>query len=216
LAQPVRSWPSPGGVRRTATRIDWPILLGRIEPLAPKLGTLMLQLPPRAGAPQLPRLARFLGALPRGYRYAVELRHEDFYRGGPEEDAAMDLLRAHAVDLVMMDTRALHTSKSLAFADVRARKPNFPVVVRATAAAPIVRFVPQESLAASRPFLDLWPPALARWIGEGKRPFFFMHSPDDTLAPENAYAFHALLRAIVDVGDLPAWPGAPRQLGLFP
>ncbi len=38
-------------------------------------------------------------------------------------------------------------------------------------------------------------------------------SPDDTFAPENA--FHAMLRAHADVGELPPWPGAPRQLTLL-
>jgi hypothetical protein len=42
-----------------------------------------------------------------------------------------------------------------------------------------------------------------------------MHAPDDTFAPENAYTFHAMLRAHLDVGDLPAWPGGPRQLSLL-
>ena len=43
-----------------------------------------------------------------------------------------------------------------------------------------------------------------------------MHAPDDTEAPANAYAFHALLQARdPSVGTLPAWPSAPTQLGLF-
>ena len=40
-------------------------------------------------------------------------------------------------------------------------------------------------------------------------------APDDTFAPENAYAFHAMVRRHRDVGDLPAWPGGPRQLSLL-
>jgi uncharacterized protein YecE (DUF72 family) len=65
------------------------------------------------------------------------------------------------------------------------------------------------------PGRELRHPRLATWIHAGKQPYFFMHSPDDTDAPANAYAFHAMLRARADVGDLPAWPGTPRQLGLF-
>jgi hypothetical protein len=42
-----------------------------------------------------------------------------------------------------------------------------------------------------------------------------MHAPDDTFAPENAYAFHAMVRARIDAGDLPPRPGAPRQQSLF-
>jgi uncharacterized protein YecE (DUF72 family) len=56
---------------------------------------------------------------------------------------------------------------------------------------------------------------VAQWIAEGKRPYFFMHAPDDTFAPDNAYAFHAMLRRHRDVGELPAWPGGPRQLSLL-
>ncbi|HWU87083.1 MAG TPA: DUF72 domain-containing protein [Kofleriaceae bacterium] len=189
--------------------------LDRISPLGERLGTLFLQLPPRFGAGQLALLRDFLATLPAGFRYAVELRDAAFFQAGPEEDEAMELLRARGVDLVLMDTRGIHTSKSLTFADVRARKPNLPVVMRATAAQPLVRFVPHETFDESRPFAEPWSRQIAAWIAEGKRPYFFMHAPDDTFAPENAYAFHAMLRAHADVGELPPWPGAPRQLGLF-
>jgi uncharacterized protein YecE (DUF72 family) len=187
----------------------------RIGPLGGKLGTLMLQLPPRFGPGELPRLAALLDALPRELHYAVELRHELFFAGGPEEDDAVALLRERAVDLVMMDARGLHSGHSLAQADVRARKPNLPVVMRATASRPIVRCVPHEVFEQGRHFVEPWAPQLARWIADGKTPYFFMHAPDDTFAPENAYAFHAMLRALADVGDLPAWPGSPRQLDMF-
>src|SRR5687768_7666922 len=50
--------------------------LDRIAPLAGKLGTLMLQLPPRFGPGQLPQLAAFVDVLPREHAYAVELRHD--------------------------------------------------------------------------------------------------------------------------------------------
>lgn len=189
--------------------------LDRVAPLGDKLGTLFLQLPPRFGPAQLPRLRAFLAALPAGFHYAVELRDEAFFRAGPEEDEAVALLRERGVDLVVMDTRGVHAGKSLALADVRARKPNLPVVMRATASRPLVRFVPHETFDENRPLLEPWCRRLAGWIGDGKRPYFFMHAPDDTYAPENAYAFHAMLRAHADVGDLPPWPGAPRQLDLL-
>jgi uncharacterized protein YecE (DUF72 family) len=87
--------------------------------------------------------------------------------------------------------------------------------MRATAARPIVRCVPHESFEQGRHFVEPWAPQLARWIADGKTPYFFMHAPDDTFAPENAYAFHAMLRAHAEVGDLPPWPGAPKQLDMF-
>ena len=188
----------------------------RIEPLAPKLGTLMLQLPPRFTDRELPRLAAFLSALPAAFHYAVELRNEVFFvENSVAQTAVLDLLRARGVDLVIMDTRGIHASLSLEHADVRARKPAFPVVPRATGGHPIIRHVPHELLAHSLPFLAEWPARFAQWIAEGKQPYFFMHSPDDVDAPANAYTFHAMLREHTDVGELPRWPSEPRQLGLF-
>ncbi|HET7500841.1 MAG TPA: DUF72 domain-containing protein [Kofleriaceae bacterium] len=189
--------------------------LDRVLPLGDKLGTLFLQLPPRFDGTMLPRLRSFLGRLPRDLDYAVELRHEVFFQAGREEAELMALLRERGVDLVTMDARGLHAGKSLALAEVRARKPSLPVLVRATGDRPIVRCVPHEDFAAARPFVEPWAAQIARWIGEGKRPYFFMHAPDDTFAPENAYAFHAMVRQHVDVGELPAWPGGTRQLSLL-
>ena len=195
--------------------------LERVAPLGDKLGTLFLQLPPQFDGTRLSRLDSFLASLPAGGRYAVEFRHEAFFRAGPEaSDApemsdAIALLRARGVDLVVMDTRGLHAGKSFALAEVRARKPRMPVIMRATAAQPLVRCVPHESFDATRPFVEPWAAQIARWIAEGKRPYFFMHAPDDTFAPENAYAFHAMVRRHRDVGELPPWPGGPRQLSLL-
>ncbi len=189
--------------------------LERVTPLGAKLGTLMLQLPPRFDAAQLPRLRGFLDGLPRGLCYAVELRHEEFFRAGPAAADALALLRERGVDLVTLDTRGVHSGHSLALAEVRARKPKLPVFPRTTASRPVVRCVPHEQFEASRALIAPWAHQLARWIRDGKRPYFFMHAPDDTAAPENAYAFHAMLRAELDVGDLPAWPGGPRQLSLL-
>jgi uncharacterized protein YecE (DUF72 family) len=181
--------------------------LDRIFPLGDKLGVLMLQLPPRFGPDQLPRLRAFLDALPAGFHYAVELRHEALLGND-----AFAVLAERGVDLVMMDARGLHAGNTL---DVQQRKPNLRVVIHATAARPIVRCVPHEVFDAGKHFVAPWAPQLAAWIAEDKQPYFFMHAPDDTFAPENAYAFHAMLRAHADVGELPPWPGTPRQLGLF-
>jgi uncharacterized protein YecE (DUF72 family) len=185
--------------------------LARIAPLGETIGTLFLQLPPRFGIAQLPHLAELLAVLPREHHYGVEVRDEALYAS----DELIALLAERGVDLVNMDSRGIHASKSLQFAEVRGRKPAMPVVPRATASHPMVRFVPHEVFDESREHAEPWSRQLAAWITAGKQPYFFMHAPDDTHAPENAYVFHAMLRAHLDVGDLPPWPGAPRQLGLF-
>jgi len=186
--------------------------LERVAPLGDKLGTLFLQLPPRFDGSLVARLASFLASLPRGHHYAVELRHEAFFTDTPAQRDVLALLADRAVDLVTMDARGLHSGNTL---EVRQRKPNLPVLVRATATRPLIRCVPHEVFDESRHLVAPWARQVADWIGEGKRPYFFMHAPDDTYAPENAYAFHAMVRAHRDVGELPPWPGAPRQLSLL-
>src|SRR5215510_12336751 len=101
------------GAAEVATFLD------RIAPLGDKLGTLFLQLPPRFDGTQLPRLRAFLAALPGGFDYAVELRHEAFFREGRDQTEMLDLLRDRRIDLVTMDTRGIHSGHSLALAEVR-------------------------------------------------------------------------------------------------
>lgn len=185
----------------------------RLEPLGEKLGTLVVQLPPRFGPKQLERLGSFLRVLPSGFRYAVELRHDAFFAGGDEERAASDLLGELGVDMVIMDARGLHASDAPALAEVRSRKPNLPIVMRATGPQPIVRFVPHEDFEAGLRFLTPWLDQMAKWIGQKRQPYFFMHAPDDTFAPENAYRFHRLLAERVEVGELPKT--SEDQLDLF-
>jgi uncharacterized protein YecE (DUF72 family) len=189
--------------------------LGRIAPLGSTLGTLVVQLPARFDGSHVSRLAAFLDELPREHRYAVELRHLAFFEATAAARAAVTVLRERNVDLVLLDTRGVHASKTLMMADVRARKPVLPVIVRTTGVQPIVRCVPHDVFDEGRHFVESWVPELVRWIAAGVRPYFFMHAPDEPQAPSNAYAFHEMLRRHVDVGELPPWPGGPRQLALL-
>jgi uncharacterized protein YecE (DUF72 family) len=192
---------------------DVQVFLDRIAPLGDKLGTIFLQLAPNFSPAFISRLLTFLDALPAGYRYAVELRHEEFFR--TEHHDVLDQLRGRGIDLVTMDARGLHRGHSLTIADVRARKPKLPVFVRTTGRRPLVRCVPHETFEECLDVVEPWASQIARWIGEGLEPYFFMHAPDDTFAAENAYAFHALVRKHREVGELPAWPGGERQLSLL-
>jgi uncharacterized protein YecE (DUF72 family) len=180
--------------------------LARIAPLEHKLGTLFLQLPP--GFTHTDRLAALLDRLPRAFHVAVEPRVADITMF----DATC---AARGVDVVILDTRGIHSSLSLEHAETRARKPNLPVVPRATADRPFVRCVPHETFAESRALAEAWADQVAAWMRAGKTPYFFMHAPDDTYAPENAYDFHVMVRARIEAGELPHRPGAPRQQSLF-
>src|SRR5262249_15451143 len=53
--------------------------LHAIDPLGPRVHALWLQLPGSFTPAGLPSLAAFLGQVPRTYRYAVEVRHREFF-----------------------------------------------------------------------------------------------------------------------------------------
>ena len=57
---------------------------------------------------------RWRSAVPAGFDYAVELRHETFFRDGRDRTEALALLTERGVDLVMMDARGLHAGHALA------------------------------------------------------------------------------------------------------
>lgn len=55
-----------------------PIFFGRIAAMKPKLGPLLIQLPPNFKA-DLERMGAFCDRLPPDYRYALELRHDSWW-----------------------------------------------------------------------------------------------------------------------------------------
>src|SRR5215467_1094897 len=67
--------------------------LAAIEPLGTRAHTLWIQLPPSFSPGDVGALASFLRLLPRGYRYAVEVRHRAFFL---DPHAAEQLERALA------------------------------------------------------------------------------------------------------------------------
>jgi uncharacterized protein YecE (DUF72 family) len=51
------------------------VFLDRVSLLEEKLGVLLLQFPPKFGERQLPLLADYLKSLPKGHRFAIEVRN---------------------------------------------------------------------------------------------------------------------------------------------
>jgi uncharacterized protein YecE (DUF72 family) len=80
-------------------------LFDRAAHLGPLLGPVLYQLPP-AWPRDLERLERFLAALPRGPRHAVEFRDPDWYA-----DAVFEALDRHGVSLCVHDMRGSETPR---------------------------------------------------------------------------------------------------------
>lgn len=190
----------------------------RLAPLGERLGPLTAQLPPTFGPDDLPVLVEFLRRVPDEFDWAVEPRHPAFAARGTHEAEFDAVLRDHGVDRVIIDTRALFAGPQATAAEIEGfrRKPRLGVRPVATGDTPIVRFVGQTDVAANEPFWRRWLEPLARWVGEGRRPIFFAHTPDNLDAPLLARTVHAALRDTIDgLAPLPDPPPVRRQPGLF-
>ena len=195
-----------------------------MAPLEQRLGPIWLQLPASVGPYQLDQLETFLDALSGAYRYAVEVRHADFFRKDDNERRLNRLLHQRGVERIMFDSRGLFASRDTdpATLDAQLKKPRLPVHAIALAQQPTVRFIAGLDNQQSLRWLEPWVGKCAQWLAEGRSPILFMHTPDNRLAPELARLFHArLAQHLPDLPVMPPWPGeteqqqAPQQPGLF-
>lgn len=196
--------------------------LERMAPLGPRLGPFLLQLPPSFGPLAIPVLLSYLDQLPDRYRYAVEVRNFLFFAEGNAQQELNAVLAERGVDRVIFDTRALRSAdpNEKAVRVHQQRKPDLLVHFLATASRPFFRYVGHPRLEANLPYLQELADWTARWIGEGRTPYVFMHSVYDDLVPEQARLFHYLMGQRLDAGDMPPWPGETEepeleQLSLF-
>lgn len=199
-------------------------LFTRLAPLGERLGPFFLQLHQSFGAKDLPVLAAYLDALPKEFAYAVEVRASEFFASGEAERAVDGLLTERGVDRVNFDTRGLFASKAddEPSLDAKRKKPRVPVRFTATGPRPFVRFVGDPHVPLNRGVFTEWAGVVARWVAEGRTPYFFTHHPDDAHAPALARLFQEVLREKPDAVPEPAlWPiereraSEPQQLGLF-
>jgi uncharacterized protein YecE (DUF72 family) len=72
--------------------------LGAMRRLGPKLGAVLIQLPPDFSLEERPALQRFLDLLPEDIRFAAEFRHRSWL-----EEETFDLLRERHVAWTMID-----------------------------------------------------------------------------------------------------------------
>ncbi len=193
-----------------------------MAPLGARLGPFLLQLPPSFGPLAIAALLAYLDQLPDTHAYAVEVRNFLFFAEGKAEQELNAVLAERGIDRVIFDTRALRSADPGEKAGTRPpeRKPDLPVHFLATGSRPFYRYVGHPQLEANLPTLQELADWTARWIGEGRTPYVFMHSVYDDLVPDQARLFHYLLGQRLEVGDMPPWPGeteAPEleQLSLF-
>ena len=141
-----------------------PIFFGRIFGLAPKLGPLLIQLPPNF-ALDLDRLRRFLDLLP-AHRYTVEFRHESWWT----DDVAAELeARNVAFCLFHLAGRETPEIVTADFVYARLHGPGAAYQGSYTDAA-----------------LAAWAGRIARWRAEGRDVFVYFDNDEKAYAAEDA------------------------------
>jgi len=169
----------------------------RFDPLADRLGPTFVQLPPSFGPRDLGVLREFLASLTHERQWAVEVRHRDFFVGGPAERPLDEMLRELGVNRVIMDARCVHAgpADTEQERDEIRSKPLLPVRPIASGQHPIVRFIGQTSPAAHPAFWEPWLGVCTRWIERGLEPYFFVHTPDNLATPHLAEQFRAAVES---------------------
>lgn len=184
------------------------------------VGTLLLQLPPTFDRRALTVLRRFIESLPRRFCYAMEVRNDDFHRDPKATNEFIHLLTENGVNYAMFDTTVLHAIRSNdpVIINAQRRKPTLTARFIANGAHPFLRFVGYESVEENMPRLAQIADQVATWIGEGRRPYVFMHSPSFASAPELGRRFHRLLAARLpnhNLGELAPLLTVEKQQSLF-
>ncbi len=173
--------------------------LDRLAPLGPRAETISIQLPGTFGPTDLGALATFLATLPRRHRWAVEVRHPRFFDGSAPAKALERLLVDNGAEWIPFDTTTLFSAAPTSEAERGgwAHKPRLPRRTTALGDRPVVRYLGRDDVAATEAGWQPWVPVVAAWLGEGRRPTFFLHTPDNVDSPALARRFHGQVRTLV-------------------
>jgi uncharacterized protein YecE (DUF72 family) len=167
-------------------------------------------------------LQKVLAAWPREIKLAVEVRHLDWF-GEPHHSALNDLLRAHDVARVLIDTRPIRnlpdakiegSRVQMLLEQAQERKPDVPLLPERTASFALVRYIGSPDVAANAALLDEWADRMAGWLKEDATIFAFCHCPDETYSPQICRELHRRVAAQVQIDPLP-WDDAGQDTTLF-
>lgn len=169
-----------------------------MAPLGDLLGGMTLQLPASFAPVDLGVLESQIRRLPGGIAWSVEVRHPAFFEG-PSRLALDRMLARNEVERVLLDSRTLFRQppRSDAGREAWSRKPRIPALTEALTDQPIVRFIGSDDPDLTVEGLQEWQPIVADWLGEGRAPRFFVHTPDNADSPGLARAFHAEVGLLV-------------------
>jgi uncharacterized protein YecE (DUF72 family) len=187
--------------------------LSAIEPLGERIGPIQIQLPPSFGPESLPQLAAFVHRLPAGFEWVVELRHPALFDRSDAQRRVDEMLRAANIGRVVLDARPLYAEPAATPAAVEERrsKPRLPVLTESMGDAPVVRLIGASSREVTKAGLLAWVPQVVDWLASGRRPYVFVHQPENRDSPLLARELHAAVAAVVpSLAPLPTPPPRAR------
>lgn len=183
-----------------------------------RLGVVWLQLSDKLGPDNLPALRNLFEQLPAEFNYGLEVRHRAFFAKGDAERSLNALLLQHGINRVMFDTRFLFADSATdpETLEAQRKKPAVPLHVIATGQQPMLRFISPLNTEQAEPALQQWAKKISQWIGEGKQPYLFFHTPNNDESPHLAARFAKILAPLLaDYQPPPVWPVVARQEDLF-
>ena len=203
--------------RLTNVDAEFRAFLTAAEPLGPRNHAVWIQLAAAFSPTDLGALAAFLHQAPREHRYAVEVRHRDFF-DDPRAATNLERVLARAnAEWIPFDTGTLfaHRPTSLAEHDAWMKKPRVARRTRALTAHPIVRYIGRDSVAETVAGWTYLVELVVAWLSEGRSPTIFLHTPDNAESLNLARHFHAAVAtAVPDLPPLPE-PTDPEPPMLF-
>jgi uncharacterized protein YecE (DUF72 family) len=173
--------------------------LTAMEPLGPRMHAIWVQLPSSFTPADVPALDQLLRRLPRAHRYAVEVRHPAFFTDPAGARRLEQVCAVTGTEWVTFDTTTFFARPPSSEAERESweRKPRLPRRAEALTDRPVVRYLGRDADAETIAGWQPWAGVVAGWLREGRSPTFFVHTPDNTSAPDLARRFHGAVRALV-------------------
>jgi uncharacterized protein YecE (DUF72 family) len=192
--------------RLSGVEVELRAFLSAIEPLGERNHAVWIQLPASFSPTDLGTLAAFLHYAPRGYRYAVEVRHPAFFDDAVAAGQLERVLGRVDAEWIPFDTGTLFGRRPTSYAerDAWMKKPRVVRRTRTLTAFPIVRYIGRDSVDETVEGWTYLVDLVVNWLGEGRSPTIFLHTPDNVEALNLARRFYADVRAVVpDLAPLP-------------
>lgn len=168
-----------------------------LEKFNDRVGQVLIQFPASFSWENWHTVNKLVNGLPE-VPLAIEVRHRCFFSKGEVEQRLNQWLLERNANRVMFDSRGLfnEVSQSPAILDAKRKKPRLPLHVIATGEYPMVRFIGFSDFERNIALLSQWANKLKEWVLLGKKPYFFLHTADNCLAPVFAKRFQVMLESL--------------------